>query len=232
MTDQGKTNKFVQNDPMETNEERIFRIYRSIKMDCKLRGTINDPNMVEITIKKLQPKPDKFKFVVVGKEDDVYLSCKPGFIPNLNVRGGAERCGIGEELTRLCLIESRIHDTANDPENKAMKKLQDEELKSFMKWAKSKCSKLLYLEMVTIPKDAGFLYFKSALAAGYTEMFVSLGNKVTYPRKGPCPVAKLKDRYDQNGHMNDGTNSVLVWGNSWFFCSPKKLTVENKCTIL
>ena len=66
---------------METNEERIFRIYRSIKTDCKLSGTINDPNVVEVTIKKLQPKPDKLKFVMVGKEDDVYLDCKSGFIP-------------------------------------------------------------------------------------------------------------------------------------------------------
>ena len=69
-------------------------------------------------------------------------------------------------------------------------------------------------------------------------MFIALDEEF-YPREGPCSVKALRDRYTDDGYMVDddgtdvrsgGNNQVKVFGHNWFFCKPKRPTLNVKCT--
>merc|ERR1712018_467112 len=98
------------------------------------------------------------------------------------------------------------------------------------------CSKILYLLMVAKPRDRAGLYFKSAKASGYNQMFINIvdkkGSPTTYPEKGPCCVDDLKKRYDGNGYMANGGQKVHVAEANWVFCLPKKPPGSKCCTIM
>ena len=92
---------------------------------------------------------------------------------------------------------------------------------------------------------AAHVYFNSALASGFTEMFIAPSlspSSKFYPEEGPCSVKALKDRYTDDGYMEDNEESVevrmvkddgvKVWGTFWFFCKPKIPTKQEKCTDL
>ena len=107
-------------------------------------------------------------------------------------------------------------------------------------WILNQCSKLLYLEMQAKPKSAAHLYFNSAVASGFREMFMATDNTGIrnfytpefYPKDGPCSVKTLKKSYRDDGNMEDKGKTTHVWGMNWFFCFPKKPKNGSKCTIL
>ena len=230
--------------PMQDGQTRKFKIDKTKKKNCKLPGE----KIVEIEIKK----ENEF-FRMVNAENQVYVQCEAGYVPSLIVRGKADQCGIGKILMQLCFNEDKIHNVARKDANKAINKMnkyirdcqkvatcKDENLKRLRKWIKSYCSKIIYLEMFAEPMTAAHVYFKSAMASGFIEMFILSNDEEvhpseveSYPKEGPCSVEMLQESYTDDGHMEvDGGEKTLVWGSNWFFCYPKEPKKESKCTIL
>ena len=242
-------------DPMALGETRKFKIDKTKKTNCELPG----PRIVEIEIIKeksvFSAKFRKFRFKMKDSDDNAFVDCDAGSVSLLKVQGSAEQCGIGKILVILCLKEKEIHNVANKDINKAMKIMddyiedcQEEEgavckagkLQELKKWIKCYCSKVMYLEMLAQPLSAAHVYFRSAIASGFTEMFILTNNDGDtfyavdqYPKEGPCSVEMLHARYTNDGYMEvDGGERVLVWGRNWFFCHPKNFEKKPKCTIL
>jgi len=97
--------------------------------------------------------------------------------------------------------------------------------------------------MSSDPKSSAHVYFNTAIASGFTEMFIirdklKLGRNLKfYPKEGPCAVKSLKDRYSDDGNMIElgGLKKTDVWGWNWFFSLPKiqeTITEQQKYTIL
>ena len=218
---------------MATNEGRIFKIDKSKSRGCMLDGSTEDPNIIEIKIKKI--KDDRFQsrfiFFMEGSRD-TELICSPGYLVSVNVEPKEQGCGISKILARLCFNEDSIHDAKSVLEDHAIKPLDEKQ----KQWILSTCSKILYLCMVAKPRDRAGLYFKSAKSSGYTQMVINhvdeKGFPTTYPKKGPCCIDELEKRYDGNGYMVNGREKVHVAEASWVFCLPKKATSAKCCTIL
>ena len=201
---------------MQDGQTRKFKIDKTKKKNCKLPGE----KIVEIEIKK----GNDF-FTMVNAENQVYVQCEAGYVPSLIVRGKAEQCGIGKILMQLCLDEADKHNVEGwNEDNMALNKIDEyiedcqqaacknNRFTDLKTWIVNQCSKLLYLEMQTTPKSAAHVYFNSAIASGFREMFM-VHNMVTdwvngypefYPKDGPCSVKTLKKRYNDNGNMYDG----------------------------
>ena len=229
---------------MQTNERRTFPLDKTNKPKCGL-------DVTELTIIKTEEQEMEgsvasvaYRFSMVGFESTVYAKCAPGNLNRLLVGGKAAGCGIGRTLTQLCFNEDNIHNVKNNDENEAlstirimckdMKSCDEKQRRMAHKlkiWAKSKCSKMVSLLMYATPKSAAHVYFNSALDQGYTQMFVSLDNKI-YPEEGPCSVTVLKERYDNNGNMKEEDGELKnVYAKDWIFCYPK-IPNSSKCTIL
>ena len=213
---------------MKTGETRKFKIDKKSKPNCKL-------NTDEISIKKIKSGKEK-THEVVGHEKYGYIDCYPGFVSGLQLDRQLENCGIGKILMRLCFAETSIHNTEKGEENRAMKNILNDGSKKFPElanWVSSTCSKILFMTMRADPKTGAYVYFNSAIEAGWTEMFVKIGAwKKLYPNEGPCSVETLKKRYNAEGNMVDGSDVVNVWGEHWYFCLPKIPAVAAMCTIL
>ena len=231
--------------PMTVGETRMFQIDKNKKKECKLPGK----GIIDIEIKKEQSTNHAFIFKMLGMEH-VYIHCDDGYIAQLSTLGGAENCGIGKILTQLCLSEEIIHNVESNEKNKALlelkkhsNELQDDgklkKLAKLEKWVSSYCSKLVSLLMVSNQGSKAHVYFNSAIASGFTDMFVigldypGLELKF-YPEEGPCSVKTLKGRYSDDGNMVDGhgLKKTMVWGKVWYFCLPKTQEKQLKCTIL
>ena len=96
---------------------------------------------------------------------------------------------------------------------------------------------------MTAKGSGGHLYFNSAVASGFTEMFMmsdftddelAARNNLEdiYPKEGPCGVKALQERYSDDRTMLDGDEKTSVGDWNWFFCHPKKPNNNPKCTIL
>ena len=231
---------------MMVGETRTFQIDKSKKKDCKLQGE----GIIDIEITKERSTGHAFTFKMVNMEN-VYIHCDDGYIPQLSTFGGAENCGIGKILTQLCLSEETIHNVESNEKSGALRELKRyrENLQSdakrkkvakLEKWISSHCSKLFYLSMCSRPPSGAHVYFNSAIASGFTQMFMIRDNLVLggkfkfYPNDGPCAVKDLKDRYSDDGNMVElgGLKKTEVWGWLWFFCLPKIQETQQKCTIL
>ena len=97
--------------------------------------------------------------------------------------------------------------------------------------------------MCSDPPSGAHVYFNSAIASGFTQMFMIRdnwpfeGKFKFYPNEGPCAVKNLKNRYSDDGNMIElgGLKKTEVWGWNWFFCLPKEQDLPQdvqKCTIL
>ena len=215
---------------MKAGETRKFKIDKAKKPDCKLPSN-------EISITKVKTDKEEKTHQVVGHEKEAYIDCYPGFVSGLEATGKTQFCGIGKILMRLCLAEQSIHNTEKKETNRAMQNILTDSTKNFpklAKWVTSTCSKIIFLTMRADPVEAAFVYFNSAIEAGYTEMFINLGVwKQMYPKYGPCPVKLLKKQYRAaDGKMVNGGEVVKVWGEHWYFCLPKKPSPHSKCTTL
>ena len=69
---------------MKENEERSFRIDKSKARNCQLDATTDNPNVVEIKIKKTVKDPC-CRYAKVDHGDDVCLNCYPGKIEFVKV---------------------------------------------------------------------------------------------------------------------------------------------------
>ena len=239
-------------NPMALGETRKFNIDKSGKKNCGLPG----PTVVEIEIIKeksiFSEEYSKFRFRMNDEAYTAFVLCDAGSIPLLQVEGKAEQCGIGKILMQLCLNEKEIHNVASKDINKAMNQMDEYiekcqevatckagKLQELKKCITSYCSNVMYLEMSSARKNAAHVYFNSAIASGFTEMFMLpsedgriLPARDPYPKEGPCSVAILKARY-KDGYMEvDGGEKTWVWGWNWFFCHPKNSEKEPKCTNL
>ena len=250
---------------MEIGEVRKFKIDKNKKKECKLQPS--KQGIIEIEIKKEKNKnpgnledPTKFIYKLVGPEnlsEEAFLKCDYGHVYFLKTKGKAEKCGIGRIFTELCMNEKNLHKTTYVGENKNLAigrldkfikdsnnrpdyKLLVKHVKLLKKWSKSQCSELIYLLMAADPPSNAHVYFNSAMASGFTEMFMTteplddndLDELDFYPLAGPCSTKNLQDRYSDDGDMVDGNTRKDVVGWNWFFCKPKEPTVLNKCTIL
>ena len=232
---------------MMEGETRKFQIDKTKKKDCKLPGE----GVIDIEIIKEQSPHYAYTFKMVGMMNTVFIHCDDGYIPRLNTKGKAENCGIGKILTQLCLSEETIHNVESNEKNNALleiKRYKEEpqseakrkQLLKLEKWISSHCSKLYYLSMCSDPRSKGHVYFSTAIASGFTEMFMirdnlKPGGKLKfYPNEGPCAIKNLKDRYSDDGNMAEGNGlkKTMVWGKVWYFCLPKKQETQLKCTIL
>ena len=245
---------------MELDEVRKFKIDKNKKKECKLQPS--KQGIIEIEIKKEKERegPSKFIYKLVGSDylpKEAFLKCDYGYVEFLKTKGKAEKCGIGKIFTELCMNEKNLHQTSHSGTNKnlGIQKLNDyikdskdkpkfakerKQLKAFKKWSKSHCSEIIYLEMTANPPSNAHVYFNSAKASGFTEMFMITepldGNDLDeldfYPLEGPCSTKNLQDRYSNDGIMVEGNTRKDVVGWNWFFCKPKEPTEQNKCTIL
>ena len=91
---------------------------------------------------------------------------------------------------------------------------------------------------MTAKGSGAHVYFNSAVASGFTEMFMMSDFHLdknledTYPKEGPCAVKTLQERYSDDRTMLDGEEKTSVGGWNWFFCLPKIPNNNPKCTIL
>ena len=150
---------------------------------------------------------------------------------------------------KLCLNENTIHNVEDNKENRAIAliqfwvescKFQDscknedhqDLLNKLEQWSSSKCSKMVYLLMQAKPKDRAYVYFKSAIETGFSQMVIKMKMEEMYPKDGPCSVEKLKSQYNEDGDMVDGDEEVFVFGKAWYFCSPKASITPSDCINL
>ena len=223
---------------MKENEERSFRIDKSKARNCQLDATTNNPNIIEIKIKKTVKNPC-FRFAMVDHGDKVYLNCYPGKIDFVKVEySKAQGCGIAKMLTRLCLNENEIHTVKKGNKNMAFQKIGDfpwwDNTKS---WVESKCKKLIYLHNRSNPKNRANLYIAEARLSGFTQMFISQVQdekywKRIYPPQGPCCIDEFEGYYDDEGNIVKDGVTVNVWNAIWFFCLPKNIDSKTCCTVL
>ena len=238
---------------MELDEVRKFKIDKNKKKECKLQPSKQGIIEIEIKKEKELEGPSKFIYKLVGSDylpKEAFLKCDYGYVEFLKTKGKAEKCGIGRIFTELCMNEKNLHQTSHSGTNKnlGIQKLNDyikdskdkpkfakerKQLKAFKKWSKSHCSEIIYLEMTANPPSNAHVYFNSAKASGFTDMFMITGliDFQKYPDEGPCPTKILQDRYD-DGFMVEGNEKTRVVGWNWFFCKPKNPEEQNKCTIL
>jgi len=224
---------------MDRNEVRVFKINKLQTRTCNLDGTVANPNIIELRIKKEISHPRRH-FFMVGHANDVYLNCYPGKVEFVKVQfPKAQGCGISKILTRLCLNEKKIHTVQERGKNMAMLKLQGfpwwDKTPS---WVTTHCKKIVYLQMVATPANRANLYFMTAKASKFTKMFITqvyrdeIYHKRIYPEQGPCCISELQNQYDDNGNMVKDGKVVNVFNSLWFFCFPKRNTPEPCCTIL
>ena len=236
--------------PMTIGETRTFKIDKRQKKDCGLSGE----NVVEVEIKKEQSIIFASSFRMMNPKAKAYIHCDYGYVSYLEVQGKAKKCGIGKILMQLCLNEEKIHNVEANNKNEALNRMDvyiedckekescrknDQVLERFQnlkEWITSHCSKLIYLEMQAEPKSAAHVYFTSAMASGFAEMFMISEDAILsphqeimfYPKEGPCAVKTLQEQYSDEGYIK----KTMVWGMNWFFCHPKKPRKPTKCTIL
>jgi len=240
-------------EPMRVEETRKFKIDKSIKKDCGLPGE----GIIEIEIKKEKSIVFASTFRMVKPDLGsrvAFIHCNKGYVALVKAQGKAESCGIAKILMQLCINEEGFHNVASNYKNEAvilmgkyvqecLKKescmANDQQLKKIRNlenWITSHCSKLVYLEMESDPKTGAHVYFNSAVASGFPEMFMinPIWNEDLkfYPNEGPCPVKELQKKYSNDGNMVDDDEKTMVWGWNWFFCQPKTITIPTKCTIL
>ena len=242
--------------PMKVGEVRKFKIDKTKKKECGLPGD----GIIEIEIKKVESNVAKFAFEMVKFEDGAYLQCDDGYIVQVRAEGKAEKCGIAKIMTELCLKEKEMHKAKDEVNNKALLQIDEyiefcqnqaacssndqplKQLRDLKEWSMSHCSKFIYLIM-TAAGNGAHVYFNSAIASGYTEMFmmgdftnVQLALKNNregfYPQEGPCTVKTLQERYREDRTMVDGDEKTSVGDWNWFFCHPKKANPQKKCSIL
>ena len=242
--------------PMKMGEIRKFKIDKNKKKECRLPGK----GIIEIEIKKEESNVAEFALEMVSNEGEAYLQCDYGYIAQVRTEGIAEKCGIARIFTELCMNEKKIHKTKDVANNKAIIQMEeylqvcqkresckenDEQLKKLRdlkEWATTHCSKFIYLIM-TAKGSGAHVYFNSAVASGFTEMFMmsdftdeELANRDNlediYPKEGPCAVKTLQERYSDDRTMLDGDEKTSVGDWNWFFCHPKKPSNNPKCTIL
>ena len=194
---------------MRVGETRIFKIDKTKKKDCGLPGK----GIVEIEIKKEQSIVFASTFRMVKPDLGTrvaFIHCNKGFIPLVKAQGKAENCGIARILMQLCINEEGFHDIDSNDKNEAVIQMgkyveeclkkdscmandqQLKKIKNLEEWITSHCSKLIYLEMEADPKTGAHVYFNSAVASRFTEMFMisQLWDEdfKFYPNEEPCPV--------------------------------------------
>ena len=242
---------------MKVGEIRTFKIDKNKKKECKLPGK----GIIEIEIIKEESSVAEFALRLAEFAlHEAYLLCDNGYINYVRTEGKAEKCGIARIFTEICMNEKKIHNTKDTAKNKALIQLEeylqacgkrssckenDEHLKKIRDlkdWSETHCSKFMYLIM-TAKGGGAHVYFNSAVASGFTEMFMmsdltdeelvgSNYQEDIYPKSGPCAVKTLQERYSDDRTMLDGEEKTSVGGWNWFFCHPKKPNNNPKCTIL
>ena len=75
------------------------------------------------------------------------------------------------------------------------------------------------------------VYFRSALASGFTQMFIEIADAEMYPNNSVCSVEELQKSYNEDGQMVSNGKKVSVYEKTWYFCKPKKLAKLPKCAI-
>ena len=233
---------------MNVGETRSFVIDPKVKPKCKLP---KKDNKIEITItkeeKSANPIKYSFKMGKIGDEASVtYINCENGYVDMVFTATISQECGIAKMLMKLCLNDKEIHNSDDNANNQALKKIKFLKVNEVEKWAKEKCEKIIYLIMTAESpkgdKAVGHLYFNSAIEADYSLMTINLSRKLGYyPKDVICTTKSLKERYTNDGFMvdddvgayarNHGPGQTLVWEKTWFFCKPKTPTLSSeKCT--
>ena len=212
-------------EPMKNNEIRKFKIDQNRYKECRLAS---------LKIKKEEKSEIEIKFFAVETAADAYANCMSGEITALetarNMMKQAKKCGIGAMLMRLCFNELRIHNVKNNANNAAVtliehlsKKNEYLNARKLEEWVKSSCEKAMIMTVTCSPKSDARVFFSSAIASDYTEMFFVLPKNEFYPKEGQGSVQDLMKRYTDDGNIveSDGTNNnVKVWGEIWLFCKP------------
>ena len=210
---------------MKNKEIRKFEIDRNKYTKCRLAS---------VKIKKEEQSETEMKFFAVETAADAYITCKSGEVTALetarNRMKQLKKCGIGTMLIQLCFNEISIHNVVNNDKNAAVASLENVSKANKIKiaqkieeWVKYHCKRAVRMKLTCDPASDARVFFSSAIASGYTEMFFKL-KKEFYPREGRGLVEDLMKRYTDEGNYleSDGTNNnVRVLGEHWFFCKPR-----------
>ena len=212
---------------MDFGEKRTFQIDKQKHAKCRLAE-----NEIEI-LKNDDCGKDNPSFIVVDNVASAIVECMPGCIYDVRVSEEARECGIGTMLLQLCLNEEEIHNVANNDKSHGLSLLRElsetnevPDAKEVESWVYSNCEKFVSLEIVCSIPPSAHVFFSSALASGYTEMFFALINHSKrsefYPLKIPGSVKEIKKKYSADGYIleSDG-NKVKVTGEIWLFCQPR-----------
>ena len=212
---------------MAFGETRTFQIDKKKYLKCRLAE-----NEIEI-LKDDYFGQDNPGFIVVKNVASADVECRPGSINDIRVSEEARECGIGTMLMQLCLNEEKIHNVAENDKNQGLNLIRElsetnavPNVKEVESWVDSNCEKLVSLDMTCSIPPSAHVFFSSALASGYTEMFFALimrsRRSEFYPSKIPGLVKDMKERYNDNGYIveSDG-NEIKVAGEMWYFCQPR-----------
>ena len=212
--------------PMNNNEIREFKIDKKKKPKCRLENDV-----IKIKKEENEEKWPLFLMVEHDHEGLSYVDCRFGQATALQVSEHAQQCGIATILLHLCFNEKKIHRVADNENNAAVKLLKDFAEAKIMpnaekieEWVHSNCKNIVKVTMSCVKLATGHVYFSAALASGYTKMFFALDDEF-YPKEGPGDVKELKKLYTNDGYIqhNDGSGQrIKVYGETWFFCKPRK----------
>ena len=210
---------------MKIGKIRTFKIDISKKIYCGEKPK-EGSKAIKIEIRKVGLNSndcrDCSQFEMVGKERDVYLTCKPGYF-HVNVKGPTVGCGISQILIQLCLNEPNIHEVKYNG-NQAMRVLKIDNILR----VSGICKKIVYMDDLVKPLNMASLYLKAAILGKFNFAFIKLLNLNIFPSSGFIPTELLLEKYDGMGGMVNDDKIVNVEGTQWFFCRPCK---ANKCTI-
>ena len=216
---------------MNFGETRTFQIDKTKYLKCRLAE-----NEIDI-LKDDDWGQDNPGFIVVKNVASAYVECRPGSINDIRVSEEARECGIGTMLMQLCLNEEKIHKVANNDKNQGLSLIRElsetnqvPNAKEVESWVDSNCEKLVSIDITCQIQPSAHVFFSSALASGYTDMFFALilrsKRSEFYPSKIPASVKEMKEHYTDDGYVLESDGSkVKVSGEMWFLCLPSN---ENK----
>ena len=135
-----------------------------------------------------------------------YIECQYGFVKMVMILPRARKCGIGTDLTELCMIDPQLK---KHPQTKEVDEFRKKE-PTIVSTLETGCSSFIGLLMAARPIKGANAYFSAAMKTGYNKLYVS----DNFGQYGWMDTSDAKSRFDAiSGTIGDQPASLKHW---WF----------------